>query len=344
MIDWVTASLPLTHEPINSGVVCKINPDGGLDWASPCRFSVQGSFESNVQVRSTGSDGAGQATHLHFSGNPSKFLQGHNVFGSDDLVSLMLDTYMKIVKSLKLTPTLQDYSAIKSGDYELKMVDINHSFVLPSRADVLAWIRAAEFKSKTRHGRPTMTGGTLYWGKKSLRWALKCYSKGQEIEAPKHKLPYELQHTDIASWAENKLRIELRLKRKELTNLNIEKAKDLTIKRTNELFNMYLRKLEMNEQIALSTEEQLKLPRGLQSTYLHWKDGQDLRAILSKNTFYKHRRELLKYGLDITIRPEKNSSSNVIPLIRILEAKPAQVPHWAFEQNLVHHSARSAVS
>ena len=26
------------------------------------------------------------ATHLSLSGNPSKFLQGHNIFGSDDLM------------------------------------------------------------------------------------------------------------------------------------------------------------------------------------------------------------------------------------------------------------------
>ena len=36
--------------------------------------------------RSVGGDGQGMATHLSLSGNPSKFLQGHNIFGSDDLM------------------------------------------------------------------------------------------------------------------------------------------------------------------------------------------------------------------------------------------------------------------
>ena len=217
MIDWSTCELPCHHYPLNAGAVMKVTPEGDVEWASPCRLQVQGSHESSVQVRSVGElDDQGRARALLFSGNPSKFLQGHNVFGSDDLKSLMIDTFLKLSRSLALEPTYDDMHRIKMGDYPLAMVDINQSFELPRRQDVLAWIRAAEFKSKTRHGRPQMKGGTLYWGKHSRRWALKVYSKGEEIEAPKHKLPYELQDTLLPQWADNKLRLELRLLHKEL--------------------------------------------------------------------------------------------------------------------------------
>ncbi len=342
MIDWVGCELPCTHVPLNTGSVMKITADGELEWRTECRVSVEGSHESSVQVRSIGAlDAQGRAHTLWFSGNPSKFLQGHNVFGSDDLVALMLDAYLKVLASLDITPTLEDLKLVKQGAYPITTIDINYSFELPSRSDVLAWIRAAEFKSKTRHGRPAMKGGTLYWGKSSQRWALKVYSKGEEIEAKNHRLPDPLINTLIPEWADSKLRLELRLKSKELKQRCIEMARDMSPSRVKELYVEYVRRIEMPEQIELSDEQQMKLPRGLCSTYILWKQGQDLRSILPKPTYYRHRRALLEYDINIALRQDKVPKSNVIPLLKVLEATPATVPEWAFEQNLVHQSARA---
>jgi len=342
VIDWVTCELPLLHVPMASGAVFKIDQSGEIEWQTKCRVQVQGSYASSVQVRSVGSGRGGQCTGLMFSGNPSKFLQGHNIFGSDDLLSLMYDTYLKICRFLELQPQLSDLRAVKRGKYPICMVDINQSFELPTRQDVLAWIRAAEFKSKTRHGRPCMKGSTLYWGKNSQRWALKTYSKGEEIQAPKHQLPDELTETPLARWADNKLRIELRLKKKMLSELLILQAEQLTISRVRALFNDFVRKLEMSEQIALSSEKQTNLPQRLRSTYILWRSGEDLRFTLPKATYYRHRKELLDHGVNIDLRPESVERSNVVPLIRILEAQPAGVPDWAFHKQLVHPSARAA--
>ena len=342
MIDWVGCELPCRHFPLNAGTVMKIDSDGFLEWRSPCRIPVKGSHASGVQVRSTGAtDFEGRATTLWFSGNPSKFLQGHNIFGSDDLISLMLDTYLKVLEALNIVPNIDDLRKVKEGDYPLMTVDINQSFNLGSRADVLQWIRAAEYKSKTRHGRPAMKGGTLYWGKNSQRWALKVYSKGEEIEAPKHRLPTELTNTLLPEWADTKLRLELRLKKKELREIEIKNAKDLNVQKVRKIYENYVRKLEMSEQIALSDDLQMNLPRGLCSTYILWKQGQDLRSILPKNTYYRHRRSLLEQGIDIAFRQESVEKTNVIPLLKVLEAEPASIPAWAFEQNLVHQSART---
>lgn len=341
MIDWVSCELPCRHAPLETGSVLKINPQGELEWQTRCRIQVPGSHESSVQIK-TGQANAeeGVANSLIFSGNPSKFLQGHNILGSDDLVALMYDTYLKVCRFIDVTPALSDLRAVKQGAYAVSMVDINQSFELNTRQDVLAWIRAAEYKSKTRHGRPSMKGSTLYWGKSSQRWALKVYSKGEEIEAPKHKLPNELSGTPLARWADNKLRVELRLKKKMLSELGISQAKDLSVKRVRALFTQYVRKLEMTEQIALTSEEQLNLPRRLRSTYLLWKSGEDLRSTLPHNTYYRHRRELLEHSIDIALRADSTERTNVVPLIRILEATPAMVPDWAFTQSLVHRSAR----
>ena len=66
--------------------------------------------------------------------------------------------------------------------------------------------------------------------------------------------------------------------------------------------------------------------------------------MLSKPTFYKHRAQLLEHGIDINLVVEKMDRSNVVPLVRVLEAKPVQIPDWAFDLNLVHHSTEKVAN
>lgn len=339
MIDWSHVLFPIVHRPINSGEVFSVAPDGEIEWRSPKRLQAVGSFEKKVSFKSVGGTGDGMATHLWVNGNPAKFLQGHNVFGSDDIVSLLSDLFDVVSTQTGLKPTPEELRRIRTGDYEIKTVDINYSYELPSLSDVKAFIRALEFKAKTRHGRPSTKGGTLYFGKSSERWAIKFYCKAEEIQTARGRLPDSLSNLGIEAWAENKLRIELRLLSKQLKKLDIIKVKDLTVSKVKELFDEYLRKIEMSEQIALSDDVKLNIPNKLRSTYTLWQEGHDLRDMLSKATYYRHRSDLKEYGINIDLRPESTSKSNVIPLIRVLEAKPALIPHFAFEKRLVHRSA-----
>lgn len=325
-------------------MVCKISPDGSIEWQAPCRVDVIGSYDSNLTVRSAGGDGQGRATALSFSGNPSKFLQGHNIFGSDDLVALVYDSFLRVCRVLGITPRLSELRSVRAGNYRCSRIDINYSYELPTRSDVLSWIRAAEFKSKTRHGRPSSKGGTLYWGKHSKRWALKAYSKGEEIERPKHGLPAALYETPLASWADNKLRLELVLRGKHLDEMNLSNAACWNQALVSRVYGEYLRRLEMTEQIRLSDELVLKLPQRLRSTYVLWQSGEDLRSTLPKATYYRHRKELLGFGINIDMRRQENQSSNVVPLVRILEAVPAEIPSWAFDMGLVHSSTARPVA
>ncbi|WP_188694466.1 phage/plasmid replication protein, II/X family [Bowmanella pacifica] len=59
-------------------------------------------------------------------------------------------------------------------------------------------------------------------------------------------------------------------------------------------------------------------------------------------TYYRQRKDLMEYAINIDIRPCEKASSNVIPMFRVLEAKPAQIPDWAFTSNVIHYSAMGA--
>ena len=66
-----------------------------------------------------------------------------------------------------------------------------------------------------------------------------------------------------------------------------------------------------------------------------WRQGADLRQLLSEPTYFRHRKKLLEYGVDISsmhLEPEHN---NVVPLMRIIEAVPVANPAWAYERGLI---------
>lgn len=341
LIDWVTAELPCLHVPLNGGLVCRTDREGEIQWQTSCFLSSVGSHDATIQYKSVGGDGQGRATAILIHGNPSKFLQGHNVFGSDDLLALVYEVYTGICAAEGLQPTAQDLFAVRHGGYSLRRLDINHSFELPTQHDVLAWLRAAEYCSKTRHGRPSTKGGTLYWGKTSKRWSLKAYCKGEEISVKKkgHQLPQALHNTPLQEWAANKLRIELVLRGKQLDEMRINRA-GLIQRYLWPLFTDFLERIEMSKQITLSDEVMLELPTKLKSTYILWMEGHDLRSTLSRPTYYRHRTELLKYSIDIGIQQQNaGERTNVIPLVRVLQALPADLPPWADELGLVYKPA-----
>lgn len=47
---------------------------------------------------------------------------------------------------------------------------------------------------------------------------------------------------------------------------------------------------------------------------------------MPKATFYRHRKELIELGIDINLRKESHSRSNVVLLDRVLEAMPVGIP------------------
>jgi II/X family phage/plasmid replication protein len=97
---------------------------------------------------------------------------------------------------------------------------------------------------------------------------------------------------------------------------------------------MVLDNLELSDNMALPDEILYTLPNKLRSTYILWKEGEDLRQSLSKPTFYRHRTQLLSFGIDISVAQE-TKRNNIVPMIRYLQAEPAGIPVWAYHKGLV---------
>lgn len=337
MIDWATCELPCTHEGrLYAGQVLSIDPFGREEWSTEKALSIPGSFDSRIQLKTSGSLN-GQHTHLLFSGNPVKFLQGHNIFGSCDLNYLMTKTFEKLLANplLGLRPTELEMQRIRSGHYSLSRVDINQSYHLANREEVLTWLRAAGDSARLRYrGSGLFSGETLYLGKKSRRWALKLYSKGHEINARGHELPKELQIPELLHFADRCLRVEAVIRSMELKRRGLNTASAWSVESATMLLKDFIGHIEVTGAFMLPNDVLASLPSHLKPVYELWIRGADMRNQYSKTTFYRHRRALLQYDIDIAIVLGPDLS-NVVPLCRVLEAVPVSIPQWAYDKGLV---------
>lgn len=341
MIDWLSMVVPCHHpEPITGGHVLSIQPTGEVEWTCRKRATVEGSFSTGLQVRSAEHQGADPCTHIEVSGNPVKFFQGHNLWGSDDVHGLALATVTHLVDVLGLTPTEADRAAWRAGCIRLTRVDCTESFHLGSLGEVLAWLRAAEQTAHLSHrGRGQLVkGSTLYFGKNSRRWSLKLYSKGQEIRAKGHGQDAVLSLPSAVEWANRTLRVELVLRGMELKRLGRDLVSAWMPQEgtdwvagegvTLELLRDRLGGMTMTTTAKLSADVLDSLFPAQRTAFAAWEAGNDLRTMMPTRSFYRLRAKLLPHGIDIaTVLPRE--VSNVVPLFKTLEAVPAAVPDWA---------------
>jgi II/X family phage/plasmid replication protein len=339
MIDWTRVLIPVLHRPINSGSVMSVNPDGDIEWISPKRVPVRGSYESSIIVRSQGGDGRGNATHLYIDGNPSKFIQGQNIFTSNDLNGLLEETLSRVGVALRF-PTRIASARVRRGDYEVLGLHLARLFDAGSNQRVEQIQSALALKSRTRRGRCQTIGYTNYWNKskRKNRWLIKSYGKHKEIVSggKGHSLPEEIPCRDeLIQAANGMLRIELEIYKQELKEKDLVYGRDFTEEVLESLYQEYWERISMSTQAVITSQEIDLMPRCLQSSYLLWKEGIDVRSRMSEPTFYRHRKEILEYGVDIAIPNEMTEQSNVIPLFQTIEAKPVSNPQWAYDAGLI---------
>lgn len=334
MIDWLTVKVPFfARGLINGGNIISTSSDGDIEYTIQKRLPIRGSYDNKLVIRTEEVTPNGDTWLVSISGNPVKWFQGHNIFGSDDLPNLVYETVLALSEQLNM-PQPEDWmSSIKEGAFKVSRVDINGMYSLKSRSDVYAWLNAAEKTGRSRHGTAQSKGNTVYFGKTSERWTVKCYSKGQELE--KHCLPVELQETSLTDFADNKLRIELTLRSKELEKHGLHMGSNWFKMDLWEIYKEYVGRIEMSNQ-TVRDDLLFEIPKFARQSYINWNSGYDPRMLVGKTKFYKDRKALLEFGIDISVaKPEEETFVNVVPLKRVLELKPCGIPDWAYGTKLL---------
>lgn len=340
MIDWMTGKFWITHNPdvLRSGRVLKTKMVDGvevLEYETASRLSVKGSHDSSITIRSH-TDGM-----VEISGNPAKFLQGHNIFGTNDLRHLVgrLIDKLCMIDELGLKPTDIEYDNIQEGLYHLSRVDVNEHFAFPSAQVARAWLRSAGNSANMKfRGAGLFKEGTLYFEGK--RYIPKIYFKYDEITSKdkSHRLHEELlQIPELLEYAEKSLRFELKILSTQLKDWHLHLGCNWNASTATMLIReQFIDKLQLSANMALDPSILETLPKRLAPVYALWEQGHDLRQFYSKTAFYRWRTKLLEYGIDISIvKDVDKEESNVIPMIRYLETVPMGIPDWAYQKGLV---------
>ena len=306
---------------------------GELDWGIFKRMQMLGSYSSTVQVRSGRMADGRQAVRV--SGNLVKWFQGHNIFGTNDIRGLVLESLSKILEIGKISASISDLESWVVGDIELVRVDCTESANFGNEKRVLNAIRSLDQSANLKfRGRGQFNGHSLLFGKGSRNWSLTLYSKGTELK--KHKLPLELLDSPLIEFANGLLRMEFRLLSMHLKKLGLDKLWAWCENTASSVHQMMLQNLQISDATMIDSDVLESLPTRYKLIYQSWKDGHDLRTILSRPTFYRHRTALLSYGVDISIKQDRHEaeSSNVVPIRVVLVGKPVTVPEWALNTPL----------
>jgi II/X family phage/plasmid replication protein len=346
MIDWITVMAPLASTPendraFNVGFVGSFTPtpDGELvtDWATPKRCEVEGSYSSKIIVkRATGGGFEGSALlhgqpAIYISGNPAKWFQGHNVFGSGDLHGLAVEMLLRVCALHGATPSAADLDAWHAGRFDVHRADCTASLLMANEAQAMAALHALDSSGHMRfRGRGKFYGTSIVFGAKSRRSSLMFYAKAKELMVKGHRLPDELAQTSILAHAKRLLRSEARCFTPMLKAHGLHLAMNWADNSAADLHRHHLEALEIAESTMIEASTLEGLSGRLQLAYSAWKQGQDLRATLPRRTFYRYRNELLRHGIDIAVKQEaRHIEQRSTPLRLVITASPAPVPDWA---------------
>jgi II/X family phage/plasmid replication protein len=340
MIDWVSAVVPLADAgALHNGRVVSMDADGVIEWMAVRRLEVLGSYSTRLQVRGR------EDNALEISGNPSKWLQGHNVFGSDALIPLMARTLREVVAVLGVEPSAGDLADWDAGAYTLSRVDVAGSIRLDSDDTVRKVLLLMGQTARTKWQSAVVRSGTLYFGQGSRRVSVKFYAKGEEVRSTKKghglcaKLSLDVRQR-LVDFAGGLLRSELTLRGMELKDRGLHRASRWTADVAVGQLRERMAIVELNDTAVLADDVVEGLPGKLVAVYDAWKAGRDVQKLYSRPTFYRYRAALLRFGVDIArVQPRVVVAENQyplgVPLREILSAPFEDVPDWAVGTDLL---------
>lgn len=335
MIDWLKLRAPFSGE-LDAGRVVSLNADGSVEWQTMKRMPVVGSWDARIHIRK---DAYGL---LEIDGNPSKFLQGHNLFGSDDVMSLAHAMTRRAYQAIGYTPTEEERELLAEDLIEVLRVDINCGWQLGTMKRALSAVQSLGQLSSMRHRGlgSSLQEGTVYFRQRSRRISAKFYAKGHELKA--HPLPGMIEcYAELRDYAAPLLRFEVCFRSMWLKDHGLQVLANWRRVTPAALLQEQLAKVKISDVVMRDTATLEGLPPRLQAAYQLWREGHDLRQMFPRATFYRYRAALLAFDIDLAVKQPRNET-NVVPLRVVLHGEPARIPEWAVGTTLLYGSTPRA--
>ena len=325
--DWL--SIYQTHlcavPMVNDGHVFSVDEDGVIKWDVPSKKVHRGSHDTSIRIRSDGHK-------VSIEGNIGRFNRPDNLFGYTVLECVQLANKLLAdfgLPSFTDTPPMMAVSKTKEADViavatgaVITRVDLTRNWHTGSAGNCSQFIRHLQgFKSGRQEPKPYKTTG-VSWGEGSKYWYAKVYDKAGEYyrQNGKNSRKYDpvlyeyMLNAGIA-------RHEIELKSRYLRDHDLWRFcqwVDCMEDRVYALFNDVI-------DGSAKVDEFLEIPGRAGELAVAWRDGADLKKRLAQNTYYRYRRELLKYNIDIAV------PCNVARLrsrIEVISLTPAVQPDW----------------
>lgn len=333
MIDSVKVSIEVDwNEPLYGGQVIstKIGDDGVevREYGVLKHAPFEGSYSANLLLRCV--DGR----ILELYGSPSKWLQGHNLWGSCDLRGILRGCLDLLYSGpLAGRPPVSDFAL---SDARISRIDINEMFELDTLDDVKLYMAVAAARTSLSHrgkGALAEDGCTLSWGmhkgNRSL-WKAKFYAKGPESRIKrkgKTSLPGRLlEDAFVMQWVDRQLRLEFELHGRELRMRGLDKVECWNETVCRSVFSGLVGKFFWGDDPVSINEKVEGVKPGVVVVYDAWLAGRDLSSLYSRAQLYRHRTACkAAFGVDILL-PAPAAPSNVVALSfkRVLDLRPAE--------------------
>lgn len=324
-VDWLTISQEHTGgglPVVDAGCVIGCDDTGAIEWKTTKAVKHAGSFETSINVKCDG-------FRVTVSGNVSRFGRRENLFGFGfctciDRVNTILAHYglPPMTAGVKREQIAKGAIRYVWTGARVSRIDVTANYETGSADNAHAFMQYIGSQHAGRHeGRVLGAGETVAWGVGSRRQYWKAYIKHLELKRRGCADPRVTEHCE----QRGVVRFEGTLRSNALTDMGCAFLGDYesgwAMKQLTLCFEQHTEVLSRAEK---TTDDLDELPKHLRSTARDYLAGMDMSRQLSRASYYRHRRELLPYGIDIAVR-------NVTPFrprVRVIELKPASVPSW----------------
>lgn len=335
MIDYVSAIFKLKHEPFGDIL---INVDTKTDEERPYRKEVRvGNKSASLGVKSTHD---GQC--IEVTGNYVKFMQGHNIFGTNDLHGLCIGIIKQVTKQLGIRGLQTERQSIMEGNFLIRRVDIAANFRAADRGEVVAIIREIERHWRDQGKNVSNYGNeTVYLDQHNRNVSLKFYNKRAELRT--RPLPQNIPARNrLLRYAETLVRAELTLGAVELRKRGLSRGSNWTIAEAKKLIIGAISASGVTGEIKrlLLPDEYETLDHDLKQAYQLWQHGVELRSVFGQSTYWRRRNALRKHGIDIQQPQPKERIVTVDIKSCICLEKMTSRPKFAREHGLIYLPSR----
>lgn len=284
----------------------------------------KGSHETSLRICCDGS-------RVTFEGNIGRFNRSDNVFGYSVRDCIVLAN--RVLVSLGLPPFTDPSPMALNGSKGsdkgfqavgavITRIDLTMNYATGSAGHAPQFIRYLQgFRSGKFDPRPYRATG-VSWGEGSKWFYAKVYDKAADYI--RHKSESSQGH-DPVLYAYLKdhgiVRHEITLKSRWLKQKGFWRFSLWDDEMETKVYALFEDVIKASGHV----DEYLEIPGRAGELAVAWRDGADLRTRLSQATFYRYRKQLLAFGIDITIPAEISRIKTRVEIIRL---QPCAAPDW----------------